>query len=57
MKKSMFLFFVSLLLFCVPLSVFSMQPVRIDVLYMNHGPLRPTLRELTKCIPIIASES
>ncbi len=45
MKKSMVLCF--LFLFSVPLNVFSVEPVRIDVLYMNHGPLRPTLRELT----------
>ena len=48
MKKSMVVCLLSLLLLCAPLSVFSMEPVRIDVLYMNHGPLRPTLRELSK---------
>ena len=46
MKKLIVLCFLGLFLFGAPLSVFPEEPVRIEVLYMNHGPLRPTLREL-----------
>ncbi len=46
MKKMIVSCFVALFLLSTPLSVFPEEPVRIDVLYMNHGPLRPTLREL-----------
>ena len=46
MKKLIVLCFLGLFLFSTPLSVFPKEPVRIEVLYMNHGPLRPTLREL-----------
>ncbi len=48
MKKLIVLCFTALFLFSTPLSVFPEEPVRIEVLYMNHGPLRPTLRKLEK---------
>lgn len=48
MKRLIVLCFTALFLFSTPLSVFPKEPVRIEVLYMNHGPLRPTLRELEK---------
>lgn len=48
MKRLILLFFMVLFLFGTPFSAFPKEPVRIDVLYMNHGPLRPTLRELEK---------
>ncbi len=48
MKRWIVLCFLALFLFSTPLSVFSEEPVRIDLLYMNHGPLRPTLRDLEK---------
>jgi len=46
MKRLTVLCFLGLFLFSTPLSVFPKEPVQIEVLYMNHGPLRPTLREL-----------
>ncbi len=46
MKKLLFSCFVVFLLFSVPSSAFSKEPVRIDVLYLNHGPMQPTLRDL-----------
>ena len=46
MKRLIVSCFIALFLFSTPLSVFPKEPVRIEVLYMNHGPLRPTLREL-----------
>ena len=36
----------ALFLFVFPPNSLSGEPVRIDVLYMNHGPLQPTLRSL-----------
>lgn len=48
MKKWIVLSFMALFLFNTPFNVFPKEPVRIEVLYMNHGPLRPTLRELEK---------
>lgn len=48
MKNLIVLCFLGLFLLSTPLTVFPKEPVRIDVLYMNHGPLRPTLRELDK---------
>jgi hypothetical protein len=48
MKKLILLSFMALFLFGTPFGVFSEEPVRIEVLYLNHGPLRPTLRELDK---------
>ena len=48
MKKLIVFCFLGLFLFSTPLTVFPEEPVRIEVLYMNHGPLRPTLRELDK---------
>ena len=46
MKKLIFFCFIVLLLFCPTSNSFSREPVRVDLLYMNHGPLQPTLREL-----------
>ena len=48
MKKWIIVCFLGMFLLSTSLSVFSGEPVRIEVLYMNHGPLRPTLRELDK---------
>jgi hypothetical protein len=46
MKKIVVSLFVVLVLFSVPAVVFSGKTVRIDVLYMNHGPLLSTLKEI-----------
>ena len=45
MKKRLF-FFCVLLLLAIPSAVLSVQPIKIDILYMNHGPLQPTLQEI-----------
>jgi hypothetical protein len=45
MKKIVSLF-VLLVLFCVPAVALSGKTVRIDILYMNHGPLLSTLKEI-----------
>lgn len=49
MKKLILCCFMALLFFSLSANSFSgepVRPVRIDVLYMNHGPMQPTLREL-----------
>jgi hypothetical protein len=46
MKKMVLFSCAVLLLFSVPGIVFANNPVRIDVLYMNHGPLLATLKEI-----------
>ena len=48
MKKLIALCFLGLFLLSTPLTVFPKEPVQIEVLYMNHGPLRPTLRDMGK---------
>jgi hypothetical protein len=52
MKKIMLMGILGLLvLFCAPLTSFSKSPVQIDILYMNHGPMQPTLRDLKTLLP------
>ena len=46
MKKMVLFSCAVLLLFSVPGIVLADKPVRIDVLYMNHGPLLETLKEI-----------
>ena len=46
MKKLMISCFIVLSLFGILSNSFSKEPTKIDVLYMNHGPMRPTLRNL-----------
>ncbi len=51
MKKAFLFCLVAALLFSFPLVAGAKEPVRIDVLYLNHGPMRPTLRELRNLFP------
>jgi hypothetical protein len=46
MKKMALFLYVALFLFCIPGIVLADKPVRIDVLYMNHGPLQATLQDI-----------
>jgi len=46
MKLKIFFFIIIALLIVGPSSSFSKEPVHIDVLYMDHGPLQPTIRKL-----------
>lgn len=52
MKKLYFLFIIGVVLFITPTASFSKDPVQIDVLYMNHGPMQPTLREIRALFPV-----
>ena len=51
MKKLYFLFIIGVVFFIAPTMSFSKNPVQIDVLYMNHGPMQPTLRDLRALFP------
>ena len=51
MKKLYSLFFIGIVLLIAPTVSFSKDMVQIDVLYLNHGPLQPTLRELRALFP------
>ena len=44
-------FIIGVALLIAPTASFSKDTVQIDVLYMNHGPLQPTLRELRTLFP------
>jgi hypothetical protein len=46
MKKMVLFLYAALFLFCTPGNVLADKTVRIDVLYMNHGPLQSTLRDM-----------
>ena len=46
MKKIVLSSFIVLILFSIPFTLSAAKEVKIDVLYMNHGPLLPTLQEI-----------
>lgn len=50
-KKFCYLLFMSMLLFLAPAVSMAENPVQIDVLYMDHGPMQPTLRKLRALFP------
>jgi hypothetical protein len=35
-----------LLVFVAPIQAGGTEPIKVEILYMNHGPLRPTIRNL-----------
>jgi hypothetical protein len=46
MKKIILSCFVILVLFSIPFTLFAAKEVKIEVLYMNHGPLLPSLEQI-----------
>jgi hypothetical protein len=46
MKKVTALCFVVLVLASVPFTLFAAKQVKVEVLYMNHGPLLPSLEQI-----------
>jgi len=48
MRKMVALCSVILALFSVPLTVFGAKEVKVEVLYMNHGPLQSSLEQIKK---------
>ncbi len=51
MKSKIFFFVIMVLLIVSPSSSFSKESVHVDVLYMDHGPMQPTLRKLRALFP------
>ena len=48
MKKTILFGLLALSLVCVPWNVIAGNPVKVDVLYMNHGPLQDSLNGIKK---------
>ena len=48
MKKIILSCLVILILFSVPFTVFAAKEVKVEVLYMNHGPLLDSLEQIKK---------
>jgi hypothetical protein len=48
MKKIILSCLVVLVLFSVPLTLFAAKEVKVEVLYMNHGPLLPSIEQIKK---------
>jgi hypothetical protein len=46
MKKTILSCLVVLVLFCVPFTAFAAKEVKVEVLYMNHGPLQASLEQI-----------
>ena len=46
MKKTILSCLVVLFLFSVPFTVFAAKEVKVEVLYMNHGPLQASLEQI-----------
>ena len=48
MKKLILSCFIILVLFSIPFTLFAAKEVKIEVLYMNHGPLLESLQQIKK---------
>jgi hypothetical protein len=46
MKKMVLSCFIVLILFSIPFPLFAAKEVKVEVLYMNHGPLLPSLEQI-----------
>ena len=46
MKKIILSCLVVLVLFSIPLTLFAAKEVKVEVLYMNHGPLQSSLQQI-----------
>ncbi len=46
MKKIILSCFVIVILFSAPFTLFAAKEVKVEVLYMNHGPLQPSLEQI-----------
>jgi hypothetical protein len=50
MRKGILASVAALALFCFPAAGLSASPVNVEILYMNHGPLRPTVEQIKKVL-------
>jgi hypothetical protein len=48
MKKMVLSCFIVLILFSIPFPLFAAKEVKVEVLYMNHGPLLDSLEQIKK---------
>ena len=48
MKKIILSCLVVLVLFFIPLTLVAAKEVKVEILYMNHGPLLPSLEQIKK---------
>jgi hypothetical protein len=48
MKKIILSCLVVLVLFLIPLTLVAAKEIKVEVLYMNHGPLLPSLEQIKK---------
>jgi hypothetical protein len=48
MKKLILSCLVVLVLFSIPFNLFAAKEVKVEVLYMNHGPLLPSIEQIKK---------
>jgi hypothetical protein len=46
MKKGILFYLLTLSLVCVPWIAMAGNPVKVEVLYMNHGPLQDSLKQI-----------
>ena len=55
MKKIILFSLVVLVLFSVPFTLFAAKEVKVEVLYMNHGPLLDSLEQIKKVFSLYGS--
>ncbi len=48
MKKGVLFFLLTVSLVCIPFSAMAGSPVKVEVLYMNHGPLQDSIEGIRK---------
>jgi hypothetical protein len=46
MKKGILLYLLTVSLVCIPWIAMAGNPVKVEVLYMNHGPLQDSLKQI-----------
>jgi len=46
MKRNMLFSLLVLALFAISLTAFAAKPVKVEILYLNHGPLEPTIEQM-----------
>ena len=50
MKKTILSCLVVLVLFSIPFALFAATEVKVEVLYMNHGPLLPSIEQIKQVL-------
>ena len=48
MKKSILFYVLIVSLVCIPWTTMAGKPIKVEILYMNHGPLQDSLEEIKK---------